>query len=662
MPKQNRLKTELSAKQSAHATSAKGQEEVLRLRQELEELQEQLRHEVEKRKIAELAMLRSDRSLLKISDHINYIIARFDKELRHTYVSGSLEQSLGVAPEQLLHKTHEELGAATPAVRSTLAKIENVFGTGETEEDITFLPTPQGEKSFHTIMMPEFDEQGNVESVLTVSRDLTTEVFQEKLLSEVFDSTRLSITAMRAVRNEAGEIVDFKWILVNKNAELVLRHSARQLMNRSVMDLLPGVAATGLLDRMVQVVETGRPHRESIYYDYEFFKSWYELSISKFGDGLLLTYRDVTEQREIALALKKANQELQQKVRDLQLTEAQLQQEQEVLTGVIEHAVDAICGVDQDGRFTVWNRAMEAYSKILREQALGRRVFDIYPEIEKTKIGEEVKRMLQGEQVFIGKTPFSQRGGYYELQMVPTFDRDRNLTGGVIIMHDITESIKLKELTIQQRLQQQKSTMQVVLQTQEEERKRIAEALHNGLGQLLYGIKLHLQQATCSDESAKAKIAEIGDLLEEAIKETRTISFELMPSILQDFGLKVALAEFCKKLSRAHISISLLSYHADSRFDQDIEVAAYRMVQELVNNAIKHAKASVVEVEVEQQGSQLQLQVCDNGIGLQPGIEQGFAQGLGLHSIRNRIKLMGGKLRISAKDGKGTQVRLTVPL
>ena len=227
-------------------------------------------------------------------------------------------------------------------------------------------------------------------------------------------------------------------------------------------------------------------------------------------------------------------------------------------------------------------------------------------------------------------------------------------TGILFVFRDVTARDRLAETATRQRLRQQQDVLAAILATQETERKRIAEALHNGLGQLLYATKLSLERPG----SGVAPSRESLRLLEEAIRATRTISFELTPGILEDFGLRTALEELVKRLSPTRLSVRLHLGHLEQRLSPAIEIAVYRVVQELLNNVMKHARATEVEVHVARENGRLEVSVEDNGQGFDPAamLASQPLTGIGLAGVRNRVTLLGGNLSIDSRLGRGTIV------
>ena len=197
----------------------------------------------------------------------------------------------------------------------------------------------------------------------------------------------------------------------------------------------------------------------------------------------------------------------------------------------------------------------------------------------------------------------------------------------------------------------QQEVLAAILTTQETERKRIAEALHNGLGQLLYATKLSLEGRSGTPVSVRESLK----LLEEAIRATRTISFELTPGILEDFGLRTALEKLAKRIAPACLPVRLHLTGLEQRLAPSVEIAVYRVVQELLNNVMKHARATEVVVHLVRESHRLEVSVEDDGCGCEPTAQaQQPLAGIGLSGVRNRVALLGGKLSVVSRLGRGT--------
>jgi PAS domain S-box-containing protein len=230
---------------------------------------------------------------------------------------------------------------------------------------------------------------------------------------------------------------------------------------------------------------------------------------------------------------------------------------------------------------------------------------------------------------------------------------------------DISTVQRLEQENLRLRLSQQHERLVAVLEAQEEERRRMAESLHNGLGQLLYAAKLQVEQLTTAPELAAVPALaparrEATRLLKAAIRQARTISHELTPGIVADFGLEAALQDICRSLKGLQLRWQCL-VHLDDQYPVPLplQVAVYRLAQEVTQNIVKHARATAATLEVETLPGWLVLRAEDNGQGFEPSAH---TTGIGLKTLRNRVDLLGGTVLLHSTPGLGTQLQLRIPL
>jgi signal transduction histidine kinase len=204
-----------------------------------------------------------------------------------------------------------------------------------------------------------------------------------------------------------------------------------------------------------------------------------------------------------------------------------------------------------------------------------------------------------------------------------------------------------------------------LLESQEGERKRIASELHDSLGQNLLVIKNRalLQALTLRDEQARTQFTEFSDAVSQTLEEVRTISYALRPSHLDQLGLRTALVAMIEKVSA---SSTIKFTHAVDELDGLLrpgdEITLYRIVQECLNNILKHSGATRAALNVEVDGGELSLKIRDNGRGFMPDEETHRRAGLGLQSIAERARILGGTHAIESAPGLGTTVALRIVL
>jgi len=346
-------------------------------------------------------------------------------------------------------------------------------------------------------------------------------------------------------------------------------------------------------------------------------------------------------------------------VTQLEQQKEQLRTEKEFTQSLLDSSVDGILAFDQQRRFTAWNQVMEQQTGLLEADLLGRDVFEVFPHYQHSSQGDAIEEVLQGRRTTRYNLSFYEQEGYFESYLVPLFEADGKVSGGLVLIRDVTERVRLAEEATRLRLQQQQEVLSAILTTQEEERKRIAEALHNGVGQLLYATKLNLENLAVRNLERRAVVM---DLLDEAIRATRTISFELTPGILEDFGLKVGLEEFSKRIPKQNLYIHMHLHGLEQPRPRLLDVAIYRIVQELLNNVIKHAQAQEAFVHVVHEADHVSISVEDDGVGFDPAATASARRGIGLTGIRQRIDLLGGTFSIDSRPGRGTIITIELAL
>ncbi|SMB99696.1 PAS/PAC sensor signal transduction histidine kinase [Hymenobacter roseosalivarius DSM 11622] len=229
---------------------------------------------------------------------------------------------------------------------------------------------------------------------------------------------------------------------------------------------------------------------------------------------------------------------------------------------------------------------------------------------------------------------------------------------GYTILEDISARKAAEQAVLRLERTQQQQLAHAVLAAQEAERARIAEDLHNGLGQLLCAVQLQLDQVAAQagagplTEQLRPPLA----LLQTAIRQTRTLSHQLIPLVLQDFGLAAALHDIGQTLSLLRLRCVVGKLPV---LPQDLSLALYRMAQELAHNIVQHADAGEATLRLSEFDGWLELVADDDGRGFEP--EQPRPPSLGLNALRDRVRLLNGELTLTSAPGEGTHVLVRIP-
>jgi len=205
-----------------------------------------------------------------------------------------------------------------------------------------------------------------------------------------------------------------------------------------------------------------------------------------------------------------------------------------------------------------------------------------------------------------------------------------------------------------------------ILDAQEEERKRLAREIHDGVGQPLLAVKLHLQMlhagAAAGTPIEKEALPPLISEVSEAIEDLRQVAMDLRPALLREGTLMEALRWYSLKFSeKTGLTVSV---DGDDSFDVPAKIKdhVYRIYQEALNNAGKHAVANHVGVRIGRKGKMLSLTVTDNGCGFDPATVMSEARGIGLSTMKERAELLYGAIHIRSAPGRGTSIEIEAPL
>ncbi|MDX2188514.1 MAG: histidine kinase [Bacteroidota bacterium] len=223
--------------------------------------------------------------------------------------------------------------------------------------------------------------------------------------------------------------------------------------------------------------------------------------------------------------------------------------------------------------------------------------------------------------------------------------------GLLLVAKDISKQKEAENLIIR-----------TIVNTQEIERTRVAKDLHDSLGQQLSAIKFYLGTLQISEnKQVNAElIQKSNEALLGAIQELRDICFNIMPNTLQTSNLNDAISELALKFRvKDQLEIIFKPITPFPYIDKSIEIAIYRIIQEFINNSIKHGKASIIQIELKANDNELQIYLNDNGIGFD--IHDFPFRGMGLKNIESRVKSFGGKIKMDSKKNVGTTYFIIIP-
>lgn len=226
-----------------------------------------------------------------------------------------------------------------------------------------------------------------------------------------------------------------------------------------------------------------------------------------------------------------------------------------------------------------------------------------------------------------------------------------------------------KELEQQKNLtllkEQEITTINAMVEGQEKERKRVAEDLHDNLGSVVATLKLHFDNLRINREKKKINQETLFDktenLIDEAYQKVRSIAHAKNAGVIANQGLLVAVKLMAEKISSANsVQIEVIDYGLEKPIENALEIALFRIIQELTTNIIKHAKASMATINISQDSDDITILIEDNGIGMDSS-QINIQKGMGLHSIKTRVEHLEGSFTVDSTPSKGTTIVINIP-
>lgn len=583
-------------------------------------------------------------------DSLDDYVYAFDRNGRFVYVNLAMRRLYGFDINPI-GKQLSELEYPEELATRLNTHIASVFASGTAVKDEVFFTSRTGFSAyFNFIYSPVLDATGKTAFVVGVSRDTTSLVQDISILKNTinatFDSVKEMIQVFTAVRDENGDIIDFAWILINQRAQ----ERFGNVVGKRLLEFNPGVVDAGIFDHFVEVVNSGVPMDYEKRYRAEQFDGWYHQSVVKLGDGIATTTTDITARKHSEeaviknLTLLKASESLSMtgsweydRVTDLFYFSAGMCS----LFGIAEGE----CVSTDFFKKYVSLTASEKITAFIR--AIKNGFSDLETLIEFEIDGERRVHRI--------RVSFKQGAKPGDLRIIGV-----NMDVTTVLALE-TENRMLIRQSYEDREKQHLELLTSTFNAQEEERGHLAVKLHNDLGQSLYGLLLNLK-------SMMPKIGEVWDLghensrlycvdiLKEAIAEARRISHQLTPNVLQQHGLQTSVEELIRKFE-PHFRIVYNFKNLPENFQPYHEIFIYRTVQELLLNAVKHAGAKNIQIDISREEKLFVVGVSDDGKGFDNANE---GKGIGLSTIRAKLKLLGGVLEISSSKGKNS-INVLIP-
>jgi PAS domain S-box-containing protein len=362
--------------------------------------------------------------------------------------------------------------------------------------------------------------------------------------------------------------------------------------------------------------------------------------------------------------------------------EKALRESEERFRSAANSMAEGLYTIDTAGLVTYLNPAAEAMFGWTSAELLGKKMHDVthymhpdgkpFPaeECPGLRVLQKGIELREHEDVFIRKD-----GSFFPVVFSSSPLKNDGKTAGVVVCFRDDTKRRRAEETLRQELEDATGKLRQLsgrlLQTQDEERRRIARELHDGVGQLIVALNLNLSKINSEKDrlspAARQSLEENSKLIEQASQEIRTMSHLLHPPLLDEVGLESALRWYgdgFAERSNIAVTMELVSGFSEG-LPRDLSLSLFRIVQECLTNIHRHAGSPTAFVRIERSVGQISVSVRDEGKGIPPELQSkissGASSGVGLRGMRERVRQFGGRLDIHS-DGSGTEISVALPL
>ena len=598
------------------------------------------------RKAAEDALRRSELQYRTLEESAGAYIAILDRRLRFTYANTanrinfvSFNKPLGEVIGASLYDVFPHAVA-----RDRVRRLREVIRTGEAvvfEESAKIDGTVRW---YSTSFKPMKDPDGKTIAIMVVALD-TTE--SRQMRSALWESQQRLQSVLNSLHLTCMLVVDpnARYLAIWCGPELEDRYGLkmRELVGKTMYDW-PGMMKEDVeyrMELMRKIIAHGSIFREEVPLTTPNGMFWQDFTASPLNDAagkpyaVLIVSRDIQDRKGIEEALRASETHYR---------------------GMVESQTDLVVRVDLQGRYTFVNDAYCTKFGKSRQELLGLTYTPLVHTDDLPATLETVRKVMQppyrGSVEQRAMTAQGWRWIAWEDSAI--LDADGQVVEVQAVGRDVTASRQ-----VQDDLQQ---AHRKLMSAREEERRRVAMELHDGISQSLVAMQIHLSQTLsfCPNCPNKDRLGGVSSRCAGIISDVRSLCQGLYPPTLEDLGLASAIRRLAQDAAaKMHVRVSISPKLAEHRFDRDVEIALFRICQEAIANAVRHSKSSVLALSLTRRVKSVVLRVRDQGVGFSPVLARG--RGLGLTTMRERAFSIGATLSLTSQPGD-TVVEVEMPL
>lgn len=446
----------------------------------------------------------------------------------------------------------------------------------------------------------------------------------------------------------------YRHIINNKaNVELMGAKDEKETLGKTVFDYFDQEIAENYLKHDREVMEKGQPihNLEEAIITHDNKKRWLlttKVPLKNENNnvfGLVGVSRDITAQKEIAESLRISNERF----------------------SIVSKATnDAIWDWDLVTNEVLWNKALKQLFGY-KDSEIGKTAAwwneKIHPDDRERVVAKIHHHIEKGIVKWQDEYRFVKADGTYKFVLDRGFillNSEKKPYRMIGAMMDITERRELEAELAAEKITKQREITEATIQAQEKERTELGKELHDNINQILSTTKLYIDMALTETDIREELLQKTYRNISSAIEEIRMLSKSLVPPSLGDIGLKEAVSELIESLNISQrIKLTLKTTGIESvNMPDNIKLMAYRIVQEQVNNIIKHSRATTAEIKLAVSRKMFNITVKDNGIGFDAKRK---SNGIGLSNITSRAELHNGKVDVVSSPGKGCTLKVSLP-